>query len=68
VELRRRRPGPVALSKAQPARPRCPIVRVLAEPSGKRPTKTLLLQSEEAGGVSVVRALTPAEVKELGRT
>jgi hypothetical protein len=43
-------------------------VRVLADPSGKRPTKTLLLQSEETGGVSVVRALTPAEVKELGRT
>jgi HD-GYP domain-containing protein (c-di-GMP phosphodiesterase class II) len=50
------------------ARPRCPVVRVLADPEGRRPTKTLLLQTEEAGGVSVVRALTAAEVRELGRT
>jgi HD-GYP domain-containing protein (c-di-GMP phosphodiesterase class II) len=50
------------------ARPRCPVVRVLADPEGRRPTKTLLLQTEEAGGVSVVRALTAAEARELGRT
>jgi HD-GYP domain-containing protein (c-di-GMP phosphodiesterase class II) len=50
------------------ARPRCPAVRVLADPEGRRPTKALLLQTEEAGGVSVVRALTPAEVRELGKT
>jgi hypothetical protein len=43
-------------------------VRVLADPEGRRPTKTLLLQTEEASGVSVVRALTAAEVRELGRT
>jgi HD-GYP domain-containing protein (c-di-GMP phosphodiesterase class II) len=60
--------GKGAVVRTDPARPRCPVVRVLADPAGKRPTKTLLLQSEEAGGVSVVRALTPAEVKELGRT
>jgi HD-GYP domain-containing protein (c-di-GMP phosphodiesterase class II) len=60
--------GKGAVVRTDPARPRCPVVRVLTDPAGKRPTKTLLLQSEEAGGVSVVRALTPAEVKELGRT
>ncbi|MCX7029033.1 MAG: HD-GYP domain-containing protein [Spirochaetes bacterium] len=60
--------GKGVVIRTDPARPRCPVVRVLADPAGKRPTKTLLLQSEEAGGVSVVRALTPAEVKELGRT
>ena len=60
--------GKGAVVRTDPARPRCPVVRVLADPSGKRPTKTLLLQSEETGGVSVVRALSPAEVKELGRT
>jgi HD-GYP domain-containing protein (c-di-GMP phosphodiesterase class II) len=54
--------------RTDPARPRCPIVRVIVDPAGKRPTKTLLLQSEEGDGVSVTRALTPAEVKELGRT
>jgi hypothetical protein len=42
------------------------VVRVLADPTGKRPTKTILLKCEEVGGVSVVRALTPAEVRELG--
>jgi len=60
--------GKGTVIRTDPARPRCPVVRVLADPAGKRPTKTLLLQSEEKGGVSVVRALTPAEVKELGRT
>jgi HD-GYP domain-containing protein (c-di-GMP phosphodiesterase class II) len=50
------------------ARPRCPVVRVLADPEGHRPTKTLLLQTEEAGGVSVIRALNTTEVRELGRT
>jgi HD-GYP domain-containing protein (c-di-GMP phosphodiesterase class II) len=54
--------------RTDPARPRCPVVRVLADPSGKRPTKSLLLQTDDAGGVSVARALTPAEIRELGRT
>ena len=60
--------GKGVVVRTDPARPRCPVVRVLTDPAGKRPTKALLLQSEEAGGVSVIRALTPAEVKELGRT
>ncbi len=60
--------GKGATVRTDPARPRCPVVRVLADPSGKRPTKSLLLQTEETGGVSVTRALTPEEVKELGRT
>jgi HD-GYP domain-containing protein (c-di-GMP phosphodiesterase class II) len=60
--------GRGAVVRTDPARPRCPVVRVLADPEGKRPTRTLLLQTEEAGGVSVIRALNPAEVKELGRT
>jgi HD-GYP domain-containing protein (c-di-GMP phosphodiesterase class II) len=60
--------GKGAVARTDPARPRCPVVRVITDPAGKRPTKTLLLQSEETGGVSDVRALTPAEVKELGRT
>lgn len=59
--------GRAVVVRTDPARPRCPVVRVLADPAGKRPTKTLLLQSEDKGGVSVSRALTPAEVKELGR-
>jgi HD-GYP domain-containing protein (c-di-GMP phosphodiesterase class II) len=53
--------------RTDPARPRCPAVRVLADPDGRRPTKALLLQAEESGGVTVVRALTPAEARELGR-
>lgn len=60
--------GKAVVVRTDPARPRCPVVRVLADPAGKRPTKTLLLQSEEKDGVSVIRALTAAEVKELGRT
>jgi HD-GYP domain-containing protein (c-di-GMP phosphodiesterase class II) len=60
--------GKGAVVRTDTARPRCPVVRVLTDPAGKRPTKTLLLQSEEKGGISVVRALTPAEAKELGRT
>lgn len=50
------------------SKPRCPVVRVLADAEGKRPPRALLVQTTEGGGVSVTRALSAAEAREVARS
>jgi HD-GYP domain-containing protein (c-di-GMP phosphodiesterase class II) len=57
--------GRAIVVKTDPASPRFPVVRVIVDPEGKTLTSPPLVQTSEAKGIGIAKALDPDEAREL---
>jgi hypothetical protein len=51
--------------KTDPAKPRCPIVRVMVDPEGKAIDDPQLIQVSDGQGLAITNALGAEDAKEL---
>jgi HD-GYP domain-containing protein (c-di-GMP phosphodiesterase class II) len=53
------------VQKTDPTKPRCPIVKVILDPEGKKLIDPPLVQVSDGEGLTIVGVLTPAEAQDL---
>jgi HD-GYP domain-containing protein (c-di-GMP phosphodiesterase class II) len=57
--------GKAVVVKTDPAAPRYPVVRVIVDPEGKKVSAPPLVQTSEAKGIGIARALDADEARDL---